>query len=393
MKKITLSLILFVFVFATQAQIISINDATDAESSLGPEQLISDVLISGGCAAADNFSFQVNGAPGDLTTKSYGYFKRGANVGFPFEQGVILTTGRAFDAGNTVNATVINNTNGQAGDADLEAALGQTNTQDATFIKFNFVPTGNNISFRFLMTSEEYDGNTECNFADSFAFLLREVGTTAYTNLAVLPDGVTPVSVTNINGSTVCPANAAFFEGYNVGDSNYNGRTVVLTASSNVVANTAYEIKLVVADQGDSQLDSAIFLEGGSFNLGGDLGDDITIAAGTSVCLGETLTLNTQADASVDHTWFFNGVEITGETGPTIGVTEAGTYSVDVNFSASCVVSDSIEVEFNEVPTANAVPDQLICDDNNDGLWAFDLSAIEATVLGSQTAGDVTITF
>ena len=27
------------------------------------------------------------------------------------------------------------------------------------------------------MASEEYDGNTECQFADGFAFLLREVGT------------------------------------------------------------------------------------------------------------------------------------------------------------------------------------------------------------------------
>ena len=90
----------------------------------------------------------------------------------------------------------------------------------------------------------------ECYFADSFAFLLREVGTPIYTNLAVLPDGITPVSVTNINHATLipdepmdplappdeltCDSNIGFFQGYNVGHTNYGGRTVALTASSAV---------------------------------------------------------------------------------------------------------------------------------------------------------------
>ena len=89
----------------------------------------------------------------------------------------------------------------------------------------------------------------ECFFADSFAFLLREVGTPIYTNLAVLPDGITPVSVTNINHASLipdeptdpldapdfdCDSNIGFFDGYYVGHTNYGGRTVALTASSAV---------------------------------------------------------------------------------------------------------------------------------------------------------------
>ena len=83
---------------------------------------------------------------------------------------------------------------------DLETALGITNTRDATFIKFDFTPTTDNITFRYLMASEEYNMNDECNFADGFGFLLRVAGSTdPFRNLAVLPDG-TPVNVTNING-------------------------------------------------------------------------------------------------------------------------------------------------------------------------------------------------
>ena len=53
------------------------------------------------------------------------------------------------------------------------------------------------------MASDEYDGRYECYFADGFAFLLREEGTSTYTNLAVLPDGITPVSITNINQASL----------------------------------------------------------------------------------------------------------------------------------------------------------------------------------------------
>ena len=280
-------------------QILSINDSASPESSYGPEELVKNVMISSSCSSADTFTFQVHAAPSDLTTKSYGYFKRPTGSTFPFEEGVILTNGSAFPAGNTESPDIVTNSNGDPGDTDLEVALGQTNTYDATFIKFNFTPQVSNIDFRFIMASEEYDGNTECSFADSFAFLLREVGTTNYTNLAVLPDG-TPVSVRNINNADNCRSNPEYFEGYGLvnTNTNYGGRTKVLTASSAVTPGVIYEIKLVVADQGDYAWDSAIFIEGGSFNLGGDLGDDRLISNGNPGCVGTAITLDANLTAT-----------------------------------------------------------------------------------------------
>ncbi|MCK7589824.1 choice-of-anchor L domain-containing protein, partial [Subsaxibacter sp. CAU 1640] len=362
--------------------IVSINNSAYTESSYTPEQLIENVLVSGGCSAVDNFSYQVNGNPGDLQTKSYGYFNKGGAMNFPFEEGVILTTGRAYEAGNSINPILVSNDNNDPGDADLEAALSQTNTNDATFIKFNFVPTTNTISFRYLMASEEYDGSTECSFADSFAFLLREVGTTTYTNLAVLPNG-TPVSVTNINNSGVCTANPTYFDGYNIGDTNYGGRTEVLTAVANVTLGVTYEIKLVVADQGDSIWDSAIFLEAGSFVLGGELGDDITISGGTAQCDGSTITLDTQAPNGT-HAWYQDGNVIAGETGSTLDVTESGTYSVDVFFAAGCETSDSIIVEFYPNITIDSVQDLYLCNPGSPP-YNFDLTENEPLMLGSIT--------
>ncbi|WP_229719348.1 choice-of-anchor L domain-containing protein [Winogradskyella schleiferi] len=377
--------------------VVTVNSAAYPESSLSLEELVENVLVSGGCSGVDNFSVQVNGNPNQLATKSYGYFTKGGAVGFPFEEGIILTTGVASEAGNLIDNGLVSNNNGQAGDDDLEAALGQTDTNDATFVKFNFVPTASVIEFRYLMASEEYDGNTECNFADSFAFLLREVGTTAYTNLAVLPDG-TPVSVTNINNSGNCTDNPTYFEGYDIGDTNYGGRTVVLTASAAVTPNVVYEIKLVVADEGDSIWDSAIFLEAGSFVLGGELGDDITIEAGTAQCDGDFVTLDTEAPTAT-HTWFYaadvnapdDRAEIIGETSSTLDIDQPGLYFVDVVFAADCTTSDSIQVQFIPNPVANPASNIEFCD--ADDFAEFDLSSNDDEILGNQNAADFEISY
>ena len=365
--------------------IITVNNSAYPESSYSPQQLIENVLVSGGCSAVDNFSVQVKGSPTDLQNKSYGYFHRGGAVNFPFEEGIILTSGKAYEGGNVITGDIVTNNNLLPGDLDLEAALGVTETYDATYIKFNFVPTANTISFRYMMASEEY-GDFDCSYTDGFAFLLREVGTTAYTNLAVLPNG-DPVSTININNSIACPSNTAYFEGYNspgpVRDTNYGGRTKVLTAVANVTLGITYEIKLVIADQRDPDYDSAIFLEAGSFILGGELGDDVTIAAGTAQCDGGAVTLDTQAP-NATHTWYQDGVVIPGETGSTIIVTETATYSVEVVFAADCQTSDSVLIEFYPSFEIDSIQNLFICNPGSAPFY-FDLTQNDELIFGPIT--------
>ena len=85
-----------------------------------------------------------------------------------------MSTGSAFPAGNTTDGELVTTDHNGVSDTDIEIALGITDTYDATFIKFEFTPTSTDFSFDFLMASEEYDGDFECNFADGFAFLIRE---------------------------------------------------------------------------------------------------------------------------------------------------------------------------------------------------------------------------
>lgn len=387
-----------------QNPIIAINDVADAQSVFSPEQLIEDVLINSPCSVVSAFTVQVSGNPGDNTTKSYGYFRKAGGSTFPFEEGIVITSGQAFPGGNTVTGGLVDYQNNLTGDVDLDAYITSTpgtNSNDATFIKFAFTPIADTITFRFLMASEEY-GDYECDYTDSFAFLLREVGTTTYSNLAVLPDG-TEVTVTNINNNaTTCNSNPEYFAGYSpaIRDTNYGGRTKALTAFANVTPNVAYEIKLVVADEGnagvpgDQRYDTAVFLEAGSFNIGLDLGEDLTIAGGNSACSDEPLRLDTFIDTTIgSHTWYQDGVLIPGANDSFINVLVDGEYTVIVDFTGGCSSTDTIIVEFATSPVLNPIDDQLICDDNSDGFWTLDLNALTAQVLDTQDPSDFTVTF
>ena len=394
MKKL-LSLYIILSGCMGYAQILEINNPSHAESRYSLQELVENVLISGDCAEVNNFSNQAFGAPNQTYSKSYGYFKKPLGSTFAFDEGIILTNGQAYPAGNnTININgEPSNENFMPGDSDLEAALGVSGTLDATFVKFNFVPTSADFSFNFIMASEEYNNYFECLYSDSFAFLLREVGAATYTNLAILPNGQ-PITVTNVNNSNGCPANVNLFEGYNLPHTNYGGQTKVLTASATVVPFQAYEIKLVVADQGDYAWDSAIFIEAGSFNIGLNIGENLTIANGNPACSIDTVVLDTQIPPnSVAHTWYFNGVEIIGETEPTLIVIEDGTYSVLVAYGTSCTATDTVTIEFTTSPIANPIPDQILCDIDNDGFIEFNLLLLNEFILDTQLETDFSISY
>ena len=70
-----------------------------------------------------------------------------------------------------------------------------------------------------------------------------------------------------------------------------------------------YHIKLAVADAGDSSLDTAVYLEGGSFDLGLDLGEDILIENGLAPCPQDTYIIDTFTENG-EYTWYVNGLEI-----------------------------------------------------------------------------------
>ncbi|WP_445457532.1 choice-of-anchor L domain-containing protein [Flavobacterium sp. HNIBRBA15423] len=396
-------LVLFSF-FLSQAiisQYISIDE------NYTPQQLVENVLINSSCASISNVS--VTGANFPTGELSYGYFS-GAGTTFPFQDGIILSTGRVSIAPGPTTPTADGGDNiVWNGDADLDQIL-NVNSSNATVLEFDFIPLGDMISFDYIFSSEEYEENTNypCIYSDGFAFLLKPVGASSYQNLALIPNTSIPVKVTTVhplitaNGG--CPAqNEQYFDQFNPTEypTVYNGQTVVLTAQSSVVPGTQYHIKLVIADEDDARFDSAIFLKGGSFNLGIDLGQDRTIADENPVCPSEDLTLDATATGVQTYQWFFNSNPITApSTNPLLTLpaphdpnTQNGTYSVELVYNATCSTTSEIELEF--APDLTILQDVFTtCDDDaiQDGIRTFNLNTI-ATQIFQNLPNGYTVSF
>src|SRR5690554_3811995 len=319
-------------------------------------ELVEDVLIDSPCAFVDNITWSTGtnfGGPNGI-----GYFEN-TNPLFPMERGIILSSGNVNSAPGPKQGAFGTQHAGATGwvdDAELQNYMNgivpPSTYHNATIIEFEFQANSDEMSFNFLFASEKY-GTHQCNFSDAFAFFLTNTQTGITTNLALVPGTNDPISVTTIrdgqwNGgfNGVCgdgnppSMNEEYFGVFNAENAmtqsqaaiNFQGQTVKMTAISEVEPNVTYHIKLVIADRGDQSFDSAIFIEGGSFDIGApDLGGDKLIVDDSALCSGEPYVLDTQlsADEYVFH-WFRDGIAIPGENGPSLEVTESGTYSVDI---------------------------------------------------------------
>lgn len=391
--KKTLKIVLFGLFFQFgNAQYISVDEGYTAQD------LVEDVLINSPCANVFNIS--VSGGNFATGEKSYGFFEA-SGTGFPFENGIILSTGKINNApGPNSYLSDDGGSMGWDGDIDLNQALGLSNSFNATILEFDFIPLGNNISFDYIFSSEQYLTNptsNQCNFTDGFVFLLKEASATTYDNLAVIPGTSTPVKVNTVRGpGTICPpANAAYFDAFNDTNhpTNYNGQTVVLTAQANVIPGTTYHIKLVIADEGNYRYDSAIFLGGGSFNFGINIGDDRLIATGNPLCPSETLVVDATQTGATGYQWFQNNIALVGETNATYIVSSEGEYSVEINYGGSCQTTGKIKIEYATDLIINENTFTLCdADDNQNGITDFDLAAI-TTDLFTNLPSNYTISF
>ncbi|WP_413997697.1 choice-of-anchor L domain-containing protein [Flavobacterium sp. W1B] len=375
------------------AQSISVDDTKNA---IDLTKILTNnsscISISGENINGDNFTSGKN---------SFGYFNNQGGS-FPFNEGIVLSTWSSiYSPGpfmrEPANGPKSGNTN-WLGDSDLEQALGITNTFNATVLEFNFTAITNVISFNYLFASNEYLDDFPCNYSDGFAFLIKEIGTTTYQNLAVLPNTTIPVSSKNVhplvptfNGTSStrpgCPAeNEAYFGSLNTSSTNtspinYAGQTVVMNAQTVVVPGKTYHIKLVIADQGGNYYDSAIFIEAGSFTSKIDLGPD-RIAPNNPICFGENFIIDTKLSPSYIYKWYKDNslTPIPGETSPSYQATEAGTYRVEVELgSVNCIASGEIKVEFTPEIVLNDAS-LIQCDENGDGIAVFDLTKTDAII-------------
>lgn len=370
----------YAFAATALAQNVVVNDTYTAQ------QLVENVLLNSSCATSANYAVSGDTFSG---SNSYGYFSYSGST-FPFADGIVLSTSRASRTQGPNNDLIDEGNTSWMGDPDLEQALNISGTYNATVLEFDFTPATDQISFDYLFASEEYHGNALCRYSDGFAFLLKPVGSAApYQNLALIPNTNIPVKVTSVHpavsGTNGCAAeNEAYFGGFNGSNYpiNFDGQTTVMTARATVTPGVTYHIKLVIADEANIRYDSAIFLKGGSFNVGVDLGPDRLLATNNPLCTGQTLVLDATLSGTNTYQWFKNGLPIGNATNATYTVTDAGIYSVEVTVNAStCIATGEVIIEYAPLFVLN---DQTLvqCDPDNDGITTFNLSLLNALVTG-----------
>ncbi|PXW13751.1 gliding motility-associated-like protein [Chryseobacterium sp. CBTAP 102] len=377
---------------------IDVNAPSYAESSYTIEKMVKDVLISSGtntCLTPNvtNVKITPNHAASDAN-RAWGYFHK-ATTNFPFKDGLILSTGYARKAGNSLESNTLSDNNGGGSDADLAQVIGvvESRLNDAVLLEFDFVPTTSQIKFNYLIASEEYTGSFPCTFADAFAILLKPTSGGPYVNMAVLPGGAGPVSITNIHpaiGSSCGAVNEQYFAGYNTGnvETNFQGRTIPLTATATVVAGQQYHFKMVIADYSDHSYDSAVFLEGGSFNIGVDLLDPAgtKLPSDINVCdnVPQVITASVN-DPNLVYQWYYNGAPVPNATTNTITAIQPGTYTIEVSVPGNpCPGKASIQIHGGTTPQAQDAT-LLLC--TTPDITTFDLSTIMPAI--SPTPGAI----
>jgi hypothetical protein len=235
---------------------------------------------------ADTLANTIAGSGITITNATYngGVAASGTFIGdavFGLGEGIVLTSGSAQTAADTVNnsdSTTVNS--GTGNDADLDALVGG-GTQNATSLEFDFTTDGGDLFFDWSFASEEYNEYVETTFNDVFAFFVNGI------NIALAPDGEV-ASINTINcGNPFGSAdeNCSSFNNNDLQDggpffsTEYDGFTDVLTASVLGLGVGTHHIKIAIADRGDSAYDSAVFIKAGSCSdTGGDGGDgDVSV--------------------------------------------------------------------------------------------------------------------
>ncbi|WP_318615743.1 DUF4073 domain-containing protein, partial [Sporosarcina sp. YIM B06819] len=195
---------------------------------------------------------------------AFGEFSGGKDI-IGFEEGIILSTGKAADVIGPNNSVGKSTVNGVPGDANLGSITNGLGTYDAAILEFDFVPLGDHISFQYVFSSEEYNENANSEFNDVFAFFVNG------QNAALLPETNTSVSINTVNGGYPLGINAKNPKYFiNNDDAHLNtqmdGLTVVMSVSVAVNPGIMNHIKLAIADGFDGFLDSNVFIKAGSLN-------------------------------------------------------------------------------------------------------------------------------
>ena len=172
-----------------------------------------------------------------------------------------------------------------------------------------------------------------------------------------------------------------------------SGASPILNPTTYLITGTIEQIFVRIVDTTGTCFDTESFFIN-FFPISVSLGEDIETCSTDDIIL----TADTAGVAGLSYQWFYNAVSqgpsTLGDDSFTVTFPNSGTYSVEVfnNLDATCIVTDQVEVTYNNQPIANE-PDDLFQCDNGINTGIFDLTVNDAIVLGAQIPADFNISY
>ncbi|MBK7343417.1 MAG: choice-of-anchor L domain-containing protein [Saprospiraceae bacterium] len=317
------------------------------DTAYSVQELISD-FFSNSCVEPFNITMKGNSA-------GMGFFQAvGTELGVP--AGILLSSGNISNTKGPNNSGSAGNSLGKPGDEDLNLLSGQT-TFDALAIHFDFIPSVEKLTFRYVFASEEYPEYVCASFNDIFSFFVSGPGLDGSfsenaINIATLPNKSIYVGINSVNpgvpGAFGNPANCAKngsldFGAYYVDNTGgqqlqCDGFTMPLDAVVEVVPGEVYHAKIVVADAGDGIFDSNVFLSVESL-CGDSLLNPIAEISKLEYTGPKSIAMDGRLKYGYnDWTWDFgdNQLKIKNETSVTHTYSKPGLYTVKMYGSNYC---------------------------------------------------------
>ncbi len=282
-----LFVIAFPFVGSAQVVVTSANGQS-------AEQLVNQYFAGGGVVISNvKFNGQTT-----INSNQIGTFTNAntASPNVPISAGIVMTTSDCQDAAAGVSDNIETSTaspalnGGSASPALLRElqsrGFSSNHMHEVAVLQFDFIPSGDQVSFKYSFASEEYPAFVCTQYNDAFGFFItgpfdengnpvNEPGFPSYPyrNIAVIPGTTEPVTINAAFGgeTETTPCSLANDE-YRIENTNnnckMNGYTLEFETERVLVAPCRmYKMELAICNISDGSYESAVFLSANSFKM------------------------------------------------------------------------------------------------------------------------------
>lgn len=350
LRKIVTFCLLLIAVASSKAQ-LSVSATSNANT------LVNTIVGAG--VIVTNVTLNCNGQASGTFTSS------GTNLGL--SSGIVLASGQAVEAigpNNSPGGSLFSSGAGcfNSGETFFDPnilAAEPLARYDGCVLEFDIKPVCNTLQIDYVFASEEYPEFVGAGYNDVFGFFITgprpSGGFYSGTNIAVLPGSSSPVAIDNVN-----PGSPYYVDNGGGGSIQYDGFTIPLTASASVVQCQTYHLKLAIADAGDCQYSSAVFLAAKGITCPAS---QVPVVSATSTPLNcgndGTATATVQNSAGpISYNW-----QPGGQTTQTATNLAAGNYTCTVGYTLPCPYTQTVSVNVagNNVLTLNTASQNGYC--------------------------------